>query len=296
MRGFGSDSRFTSQPELNAGFGRPSSIGSSVTTGAEGFGSTTPLWAPQAAAVLPYTTQYEDYPDDGGSIVRLVGSVWPVRGPWVVRLTSDSGATFHPSDNVGCYSGTVGNGHLCYTDRFQRVLPFVLPPLPVGTYDVWVDWAGLPAFGASKLVAVLDVVTRNSAEEVYSIRRTYPPRYRTGPRAWSLEDATLPSMPLTPLRCLTRALGQVAQQMGGSPQTRLLQPFTLDDAFAEVESTLGFPPAGEIWIGPLRYSYASLTASPNRFVTLTVIGGSADTVTLPALTEVTCHAPAILPV
>ena len=294
MRGFGSDSRFTSQPSLNAGFGRPSSIGSSATTGAEGFGAPPAFWSVQAPAVLPYTVQYEDYPDDGGSVVRLIGS-WPSRGPWIVRLTPDSGTTFYPTDNVGCYSGTVGNGHLCYTDRFRRVLAFVLPPLDVGTYDIWIDWAGLGLFGASKLIGDLDVVVRNSAEEVYSIRRTYPPRYRTGPRSWGLEDATVPAMPLTPLRCITRSLGQVAQQIGGSPQTRLLQNFSLGDSYAEVESTLGFPLTGEIWIGPLHYSYTSLSASPNRFVALTLINGYADTITLPALTEVTCHAPAILP-
>ena len=294
MRGFGSDSRLTSQPALNAGFGRPSSIEISATTGAEGFGAPPTFWSVQEPYVLPYEIQYADYPDDGGCIVRMGGN-WGVRGPWVVRLTSDSGATFHPADRVGCYSGTIGNGHLCYTDRFKRVLPFVLPPLPVGTYDIWVDLANLGLWGSTKLVGSLDVVVRNSAEEVYSIRRTYPPRYRTGPRSWGLEDATVPAMPLTPLRCITRSLGQVAQQIGGSPQTRLLQNFSLGDSYAEVESTLGFPLTGEIWIGPLHYSYTSLSASPNRFVALTLINGYADTITLPALTEVTCHAPAILP-
>ena len=294
MRGFGSDSRFTSQPGANAGFGRPSTVGSSATSGAEGFGAPPASWSAQAPYVSPYTVEYETYPDDGGSIVRL-GGLWGVRGPWVVRLTDDSGATFHPADSVGCYSGVVGNGHLCYTDRFKRTLPFVLPPLDVGTYDIWVDLANLGLWGSTKLVGSLEVVTRNSAEEVYSIRRTYPPRYRTGPRSWGLEDGTLPDMPLTPLRCITRALGQVAQQVGGSPQTRLLQNFTLGDSYADVESTLGFPASGEVWIGPLHYSYESLSASPRRFVTLTIIGGSADVLALPALTEVTCHAPAILP-
>jgi len=289
-QGFGASSRFDAV-ESNGGFGSPSAEGAYPVVGALGFGSPSPDWLAQNPNVQPYHLDFTNYPDDGGVVVRIVGS-FPRTGPWTVRITSDGGATLHPLGEGGCYSGVVGKGAECYTDRNARVLMFVLPPVPLGVYDIWLDDPTVGTLGAVKIIGQITVIRRGQAEEVYATRRTFPPRFKTGARGWSLEDATLPALPTPPLETLTRAFGQVAQQAGGSPQTRLLLPLEFGDVVAHVETTLGFPTSGEVWVGPRRYSYSSTTA--DQLLGLVLLT-STDALPIPALTEVTCHAPAVKP-
>lgn len=289
-RGFGADTRLQNGLR-DYGFGSPSNLGAGAG-GDQGFGSFDLV--PQGINPQPPSLDHRYYPDDGGEIVRIVGD-WPSRGPYRIRLTDDGGATLHPLGLVGCYSGVIGQGASCYTDRFQRVLPFVLPPLPgpyPRAYDIWVDRGDL---GGGILIrkiisGELSVYVRTQAEEIYSVRQTFPPLYKTSARSWALEDLTLPDLPTPPLETLTRALGQVAQQTGGSPQTRLRLPLVYGSAVATVESTLGFPSFGELWIGGYRYSYTA--RGDDFFSGLALIGGS-DAREVPTKTSVTCHAAAV---
>jgi hypothetical protein len=290
VRGFGSPSSLINgTPDL--GFGSPSDLIGAPAVGDHGFGSAVLAPGAEQVEILPYYLRRNDWPDDGGHIVRVFGS-WPSRGPWRVRLTPDAGATLYPLGKVGCYSGIIGQGHLCYTTPSLRTLAFVLPPLPLGgPYDLWIDRVFDAAAVAAVRVIVSDitVVVRAQAEEVYSARQTMPPLYLTGPRSWALEDLTLPTLPTAPIYTITRALGQVAQQAAGSPQTRLIGPLVSTDTKATVETTIGFPDVGEVWIGPRRYSYASRGATD--FVGIVLLTAS-DALPLAAKTEVTLHAPA----
>jgi hypothetical protein len=286
-RGFGSDMRLENGP-LDGGFGSPHVIAAAISVD-RGFGSV--RWVPDQIEVVPPRFQFSGYPDEGGVLVRLMAA-FPTAGPYKVRLTSDGGATMHPVGKAGCYSGILGQGALCYTSPSKRLLIFVLPPLPIGSYDVVVDAiGGQGAFGQTIVVGGLGVFPRTEAEETYSVRSTFPPRYATGPRSWELEDGTVPTHPTKPLRRLTRAFGQVAQQTAGTPQTWLTIALTDDAGPISVASTLGFPDTGEVWVRERRYAYAQRNAT--SFGTLTLLTAS-DQRPIPPLTEVTCHAPALL--
>ncbi len=290
--GFGDDSRHLNGLGADSGFGSPSSLSSPSDAG---FGSVRELRDP-GLRIAPWHFQHTLYPDEGGVLVRVMGA-FPNRGPWRVRLTPDAGATLHPLGKVGCYGGIIGKAHACYTNPEQTALVFVLPPLAVGYYDVWMDElapediAGGVVGPVRLVLGGLTVIVRNPCEETYSVRATYPPRFKTGVRAWELEDGTLPALPTPPLETFTRTLGQVAQQTGGSPQSRLALALVPDAAIIVVQSTIGFPDAGEVWVRERRYAYTSKTVV--WFEGLTLLTAD-DRRTIPKLTEVTCHAPALL--
>jgi hypothetical protein len=290
--GFGSDTRHDNALGADAGFGSPGGL---LSTQDYGFGSGSRFRDP-VLQIMPYSFQYPLYPDEGGVLVRIMGQ-FPIRGPWRVRITSDAGATLHPVGKVGCYSGVIGQGYLCHTNFYRNALVFVLPPVPVGLYDVWVEEVtpAAMAIGPTRIiVGGLSVVVRNPCEQTYGYRQMFPPRYDgTGVRAWELEDGSLPTHPTAPLATLSRAAGQVLQQSGGTPQTRLSAAVAPDATVINVQSTLGFPDDGEIWVRERRYSYTSKSASLFSGCTLLTAD---DRRTIPVLTEVTCHAPALQPV
>lgn len=287
--GFGSDSRFSGALGADEGFGSPD-LGSPSDFG---FGSASRFRDP-GLVVLPYSFEYAAYPDEGGVPVRLMGA-FPHRGPWRVRITSDAGATLHPVGRAGCYSGVIGQAHHCYTNFFQNALVFVLPPVPIGSYDVWVEElvGGAVAMGPLRIiVGDLVVTVRNPCEQTYGYRAAFPPRFKTGPRTWELEDGSLPEHPTRPLETISRAAGQVLQQSGGTPQTRLaLFPLLPDATLIQVQSTLGFPETGEVWVRDRRYSYTS--KGPGFFAGVVLLTAD-DRREIPVLTEVTLHAPALL--
>lgn len=61
------------------------------------------------------------------------------------------------------------------------------------------------------------------------------------------------------LEALTYAFGKELQFLGGGPKTRLVRPLTYLDPFMRVESTLGFPRAGTVFVGKTQVSYTSKT-------------------------------------
>ena len=289
-RGFGSFSALSTQLG-DLGFGSPTPAGG-PSPGDLGFGSEQGL--PVGLSIVQPALEYDQYPDDGGVIVRVLGQ-WPNTGPFVIRIQSTGGGVLYPEGKPGCYSGIIGQGHLCYTDPTSRLLSFVLPPLPVGSYNLIVQTGSNPLIVQQVTVPGLTVIRRLQADEVYRARQTFPPTTygAAGPRDWALEDTTLPDgEDLNPLRSWTRATGQIWQQTNGTPQTRLLAPLGVSDTTATVESTLAFPPTGEAWIGPRLYSYTGLTATTLTGLSLV---SSSDGRTIPTLTEVTLNAAAIIP-
>lgn len=119
-------------------------------------------------------------PDDGGVVVTMMAT-WPTLGPFRVRLRDQVGVPF-PIEGGFCHSGVAGQGFNIFVA--DTVAPdemrFVLPPVPVGLYDVEVLW-GLNFGSVGVVDDLIDVVFRNRSVPTYRIRHRFPELYKTGP-------------------------------------------------------------------------------------------------------------------
>ncbi len=61
------------------------------------------------------------------------------------------------------------------------------------------------------------------------------------------------------LEALTRAAGELFNDVAGRIVTRLVDPYVAGDTSAVVESTYGFPEAGTLWLGGVGFTYTSTT-------------------------------------
>lgn len=91
------------------------------------------------------------YSQDGGALVE-VEAVWPSSGPMTAWLR-DADGTLYPDAN-GCRSGVPGQGAALYPNESLRFLRFAFPRVPLGTYDLVVEWdsGGATLTGAVRAV------------------------------------------------------------------------------------------------------------------------------------------------
>lgn len=68
-------------------------------------------------------------------------------------------------------------------------------------------------------------------------------------------------LPFGYMEAYTNAVGRQIQRLIGNPVTRTRVDFGLSDTLLEVETTLGFPDAGEFWADQRLFTYTSKTAS-----------------------------------
>jgi hypothetical protein len=193
-------------------------------------------------------------PDDGGEVVTLLGA-WAdldhtVRfrsGPWL-------------SDPL--YSARPGRGSACRP--VGNRLSFTSPPCAPGDYDVVVtDLAGTSYVTLDAFL----VVYRGQCSEVNRLRRCFPSDWATGPalprlgiRIEAGNEAELRAeFPLGGLRALTLALGQEIQSINGRPETALRGSASELDSTLAVESTLGFPDEGAVFVEGRAWTYTSKT-------------------------------------
>lgn len=73
--------------------------------------------------------------------------------------------------------------------------------------------------------------------------------------------------PFNKIGAYTWAVGVELEVLSGTPVTTLVRNFLATDSYAEVQSTLGFPPSGYVWLGYALVHYSSKT--PTRFVGIT---------------------------
>jgi hypothetical protein len=117
-------------------------------------------------------------PDSGGVIVTMVAT-WPTTGPFRVRLRDQTGVPY-PIEGGFCHSGKVGQGSDIYVADATAPdeLRFVMPPVPVGLYDVEVLW-GLGWGTVGVVDNLIDAVFRNRSVPTYRVRRRLPdPPYK----------------------------------------------------------------------------------------------------------------------
>jgi len=110
--------------------------------------------------------------DDGGWEVTAVGA-FPI--PVIFSV-----------NGYDCFSGTVGDGVTVESDDGFNAT-FVVPPLPMGTYDVVVrkaDGTGSPV----TLISGLEIIHRAFTTDLYALRAHLPPPRAVGPYAVQDEE------------------------------------------------------------------------------------------------------------
>lgn len=108
--------------------------------------------------------------DEGGALVEVYGSFAQIPHSIVVKV----GLVEHP-----CYSGMSGEAYAPLPKNLGTTLRLVVPPLARGgPYDVIVR----DGVNEYTFTGALTVVARNWREQTFSLRKAFPPWYKTGPR------------------------------------------------------------------------------------------------------------------
>ena len=95
----------------------------------------------------------------------------------------------------------------------------------------------------------------------YTPNAEYSLKYKTYTKTFTPPATLVPAagegeFPKGLLECITMAVGQQLQQLGGRPETVLLKDFSpATETVIFTETTYGFLDAGQIWIGDLLFSY-----------------------------------------
>ena len=241
------------EPAMDRGFGDPVEDSEVIYTRDTYYGS--PFDGSDIGASLYGYTQYGD---DGGEFLKIFG-LWnqlvpapalSPTGPFLVSVIDSNGF------EKRCYSALAGLGYACLTDASQRILKASLPVLSVGTYDVKVSYGENYATSFT-LEDAVEIIPANRSFAPVSISKAMPSFYNTIKNY----DAKMPTdfSSLPPLQALTRAIGEEIDKLQGQPYTLLTEKLSVGDSEALVESTLGLPDSGVVFIGNLKFFYSSKT-------------------------------------
>jgi hypothetical protein len=184
--------------------------------------------------------------DEGGYIYGFTGN-WPISGPYTVRFIDSLGAP-HPAVG-GAYSTYPGERDSCRTNPAGDLLAFAIPPLNPGLYDVRITWS--PG-GVLVVEDAIKIIRRNRDSATYRIRRGYQDLFKVGPGLIEFEpelgdvDEEFPKTPHRAPR--THAFGKAVQLLSGVPVTRVTRTFGAGELSLAVETTLGFPNKGRVWV------------------------------------------------
>lgn len=246
-QGFGSPETLDETTPSNFGFGDPDG------------GALTPVYMPGVPAGSAR------YPDDGSSILAVVG-------PWSgsplsfrVRVRHGITGAVYPSDPTKSLLGLPGERAGAGVDLqplADGTLRFALCPLPLGPYDLLVSVG--PSFSGAPIEVpdLFRVVYRHLCRESWNIRHKFPEHWHgAGPR--SLQTEPVPAknrtFPQQLLRSLTAAIGEQIQLTGGKAVTRTTLDLEDGATEIEVETTLGFlTEGGTVFVGEREYRYTSV--------------------------------------
>lgn len=226
---------------MSAGFADPYTEGSAwgfsdpyEAAGAEaGFGDPYDLTRAELSggrAVVPHT---------GGAPLDLVG-FFP-SPPYMIRLTIEG-------TQRELYSGRPAQGPLLYPSR-GRLRAYTLPS-PAGEYELTLlHGAGFQQ--STPLSQRLEVAPAARLHERYTLAQSWPALYATGPRESAAQDID------TATRTPTRGALEVLLETGASVTTRTARPASItttattagESVELTLESLLGFPERGALWIG-----------------------------------------------
>jgi len=252
--GFGSPS-YTPAPSIfDAGFGSPYNAQGRDT----GFGS------PFDLSLIPITIADDLFyiGDDGGVRINL-RSTWsqftdvePPAYSNKFKVTFEKGGVRtlalpafvgHPVTRAG----------YVYTNLAQTELHAYVPPLDVGIYNIEVDFLVGSSHTQIKVLGAFEVIKRNRSLGQYTLRSLLPAHFEAGVRSFSQDD--LGDKNYTTLETLTRSLGEALQNLTGKPLTKSTLDFNDGDTTVTVETTLGFPAKGDLFLGSVHLKYTGKT-------------------------------------
>lgn len=246
--GFGSP---TYPSVFDLGFGSPYS----TTQRDSGFGS------PYDQVVATSSLSHAVVPNHGG--VRLhIYADWKTlanttRYPFVV-----GGFKVSFLDSMGLvkaisHGGFPNSKSRCYTDVWQTMVVCYVPPLTKGTYSILVEWGN---YQMLRLDDSLVVVDRFRASAVYSMRKQIPPALATGPRDSRIDPVAQDQYAFGVLESMLLTVGEQIHNLVGQPTTILSLDFDdLTDQVLHVESTIGFPDQGNLFVENRLFTYTSKT-------------------------------------
>lgn len=146
---------------------------------------------------------------------------------------------------------------VCYTDVWQTMLVSYVPPLAKGTYSILVEWGNNKSL---RLDDSLVVVDKFRASSVYSMRKQLPPSLATGARDSRLDPIAQDEFDFGVLESLLLTVGEQIHNLVGQPTTILSMDFDdIHDLVLHVESTLGFPDTGSLFVENRKFTYTSKT-------------------------------------
>lgn len=247
----------------DSGFGSPYS----TTQRDTGFGS------PYDQVVATSSLNHTIIPNHGG--VRLhIYADWKTlastnRYPFVV-----GGFKVSFLDSMGIVQAISHGGFpkskgVCYTDVWQTMVVCYVPPLSKGTYSILVEW------GTNKSLRLDDslvVVNRFRASSVYSMRKQLPTSLATGARDSRIDPIDKDEYHFGVLESILLTVGEQIHSLVGQPTTILASDFDdLESQVLHVESTLGFPEQGTLFVENRKFTYTSKTTTSFLGLTFTKI-------------------------
>ena len=258
--GFGALS-FTPAPEYkDYGFGTPTplDIGASRDTG---FGS--PYDPSNLAVEMP--GDLVQIPDNGGVTLRFVRDWSATAGDFPVERRYLGAVRVELIERAtGLITLAQGSrGKDCFTNYRQDNLLAYAPPLARGSYDIRITWEQINSI---YIEDGIEVVARARCAEAYSIRTHLPSWSKRG--AYRVEDEIIDIYKRgSNLQALTQSIGDALQVLNGRPTTGTTAEFTSGSSVLHVDSTLGYPDAGALFIEGERFTYTGKTLTSFTGVT-----------------------------
>ncbi len=144
-----------------------------------------------------------------------------------------------------------------YTNLAQTELHAYVPPLELGLYNIEIDFFFDNTHIKKVINGAFEVIKRNRALGQYTLRSLLPAHFEAGVRNFSQDD--LADKDYTTLETLTRSLGQMLQNLTGKPLTKNTLDFNDGDTTVTVETTLGFPSKGDLFLAGVHLKYTGKT-------------------------------------
>ena len=223
-----------------------------------GYGDPTPLTSPYPLelgygdptrqVIIEVSKNSQRLPHLGGAPIFLNGIIPIDRGPYRVKAQIGN-------EQVFLYSGQAGKGY-DLTPLRDELLCFS-PPAPAGSYNLVIMYG--PHFTDSLTIPNglnIQPATRNLFG--YITKTLYPKFYKTGPKnneQQQIDTAINKPAQRGPLELLIDAFSFSAQEIGGRLQTATTAETQKGQTLLQVESVLGFPQNGIVYISNKEYAY-----------------------------------------
>lgn len=208
--------------------------------------------------------EFDLIPDDGGVVLKINGlwaDSWDMDqlprfragegylGPFFVSYVSQaSGQTYRAIGEVR---------DRCFTNFTMDTLYAGVQPLPRGDYDLEIRWQEV------NTIIIKDAFTvgvRPRIPEAYNIRTHVPSHLKRGPHILNNHTIGVYNGESN-LSLILKSLGEAIQGLSGRPTTGLAAELSWGDNTATVESTIGFPDSGSLFIGGRHITYGSKTVN-----------------------------------